>query len=68
MVMAVISPQDGTGGQRVFRLPNCAVTVLEKLEQGAAVIEATQQAGQGKIRLTFDIFAKGGKLEIVTFI
>lgn len=68
MVTAVISPQDGAPGQRKFKLPVCALSILEKMEQGASAIDAAQLAGQGKVRLTFHISGKSAQVEIVSLI
>lgn len=68
MMTAVISPQDGAHGQRQFSLPFCAFNILEKLEQAGPMIEAAQSAGQGKLRLTFNICGKSTKVEVVSLI
>ena len=70
MVTAVISPQGsaGVGAQRRYSLPICALAILEKLEAAGPAIDAAQKAGQGKLRLTFNISGKSARVEIVSLI
>ncbi len=69
MVTVVVCPQDGASQQqRRYALPNCALSILEKLEQGGEAIDAAHRVGQGKLRLTVNICGKSSKLEVVSLI
>ncbi len=67
MVTAVLSPHDSSG-QRKFTLPDCAPGILAMLEKAAVAVDAAQEVSQGKLRLTFNLCGKSGKLEVATFV